>query len=227
MLPRPLTNYGEVACFSNWSTKYQTRYGDYCTHIMVVLVKLSVPVDLYPKIWNIGWSQTRRNWGILSPFLFNFFINDLLADCIAMDLEASIKVINVSILAYCDDIILLSPLSSHLENFSINATNTPSVGEWSLIQKSLVCSALIQIDTKFTMADDVIPRVNNFIYLGLPIGDDKFIENFWYSRFRKVEKAFFALRFQSLRLVSIPNWLIHAVLDSSINNIVSRFSHTV
>ena len=45
---------------------------------------------------------------ILSPFLFNFFNNDLLIEVCELGIGAIIGENNVSILAYCDDLLLLS-----------------------------------------------------------------------------------------------------------------------
>ena len=51
---------------------------------------------------------------IISPFLFNFFINDLIIEIEAMDVGAKIGNTNVNIIAYCNDIILISPVADHL-----------------------------------------------------------------------------------------------------------------
>jgi retron-type reverse transcriptase len=49
-----------------------------------------------------------KQGGILSPFLFNFYINDLLEECIKANIEAKLGPFNVSIICYCDDITLIS-----------------------------------------------------------------------------------------------------------------------
>jgi hypothetical protein len=55
-----------------------------------------------------------KQGGKLSPFLFNIFINDLIEECLQEGIGAKIGDINVSIIAYCDDIILLSPTKRKL-----------------------------------------------------------------------------------------------------------------
>ncbi|CAF0795404.1 unnamed protein product [Brachionus calyciflorus] len=51
----------------------------------------------------INTSESVKQGGILSPHLFNFFMNDLLKECTALDL------------AYCDDILILSPSEGHCQ----------------------------------------------------------------------------------------------------------------
>ena len=43
----------------------------------------------------------------MSPFLFNFYINDLLEECIKSNIGAKLRPFNVSIICYCDDITLI------------------------------------------------------------------------------------------------------------------------
>jgi hypothetical protein len=49
------------------------------------------------------------------PLLFNIFINDLIEECLQEGIGAKKGNINVSIIAYFDDIILLSTTRAHLE----------------------------------------------------------------------------------------------------------------
>ena len=46
--------------------------------------------------------------GVLSPFLFNFYINELIKSCVKNNIGAWIGPHNVSVISYCDDITLLS-----------------------------------------------------------------------------------------------------------------------
>lgn len=55
-----------------------------------------------------------KQGGIMSAYLFNVFINDLIEECLKMGIGAKIGAVNVSIIAYCDDIILMSPSSDHI-----------------------------------------------------------------------------------------------------------------
>ncbi|RNA14568.1 RNA-directed DNA polymerase from mobile element jockey-like [Brachionus plicatilis] len=59
--------------------------------------------------------ESVKQGGILSPYLFNFFINDLTKSSIDLNLGAKIGGINAAVVAYCDDIAILSPLASHAQ----------------------------------------------------------------------------------------------------------------
>ena len=54
-----------------------------------------------------------KQGGILSPYLFNFFMNDLLDENDKQHLGAFIGCHNVSLISYCDDLIIISPLVCH------------------------------------------------------------------------------------------------------------------
>ena len=50
-----------------------------------------------------------RQCGILSPFLFNLYINDLLKDLLAKDYGCHVGSVFFGCFIYADDIIILSP----------------------------------------------------------------------------------------------------------------------
>ena len=52
---------------------------------------------------------------MISPSLFHKFIDKLIFDCTNLNIGARICNLNVSITVYADDIILLSPVDSHLQ----------------------------------------------------------------------------------------------------------------
>jgi hypothetical protein len=56
-----------------------------------------------------------KQGGVLSPFLFNYFINDLIEKVINEEGGCKIGDTKTSILAYCDDLILLSNSLKKLE----------------------------------------------------------------------------------------------------------------
>ena len=60
-------------------------------------------------------NQGVKQGGVLSLALFNFFINDLIEECLNSGLGAMIGDLNVCIVAYYDDIILLSPTKAHMD----------------------------------------------------------------------------------------------------------------
>jgi retron-type reverse transcriptase len=57
-----------------------------------------------------------KQGGVISPVLFNYFIHELIEEILALDGEYKIGDSNTAILAYCDDIILLSHSLQKLED---------------------------------------------------------------------------------------------------------------
>ena len=56
-----------------------------------------------------------KQGGIISSFLFNVYNYDLLAECISLNIGAIISNINMRIISYADDIILLSQSDAQLQ----------------------------------------------------------------------------------------------------------------
>jgi hypothetical protein len=54
-----------------------------------------------------------KQGGILSPFLFNLNMNDLIEECIKLNIGAQIGGINTCFISYCDDFNILSPTQKH------------------------------------------------------------------------------------------------------------------
>ena len=56
-----------------------------------------------------GHKKGVRQGGILSPFLFRFYIRDLILSITSSNIGCNFADINVSLLAYADDLVLLAP----------------------------------------------------------------------------------------------------------------------
>ena len=138
-----------------------------------------------------------KQGGIISPLLFNFFINDLIAECINADVGALIGSINVSIVGYCDDIILISPIASHLRILLMICERYAF--EWKLRfnpnKSSVYCTDKERLDTYgFEIGGVSLKKVKSFIYLGLPIGGKPVSDKWFEDKFRRTEKAFFSIK---------------------------------
>ena len=57
-----------------------------------------------------------RQGGILSPFLFNFYINSIIEEVLSTEVGCMIGMTRCNILAYADDVVLLAPSVSHMES---------------------------------------------------------------------------------------------------------------
>lgn len=103
----------------------------------------------------------------------------------------------MSVIAYCDDIVLLSPVASHLRK--LLKTCEEYAETWRINfnpNKSLIyCTdSKCLLKEKFSIADGLLTIAPNLVYLGLPIRDPKFVNSFCENNFRKVEKAFYCLK---------------------------------
>ena len=140
-----------------------------------------------------------KQGGILSPYLFNFYVNDLLYSCTELNSGCKIGDFNMSIVAYCDDIILLSSTKAGLQKLLNKCSEFGC--KWKLNfnpSKSVVmclsgsqCSDLSI--NNLVLGGRNLESVKNMIYLGLPIGDYRFSECYWDEKFSKVQKALYSL----------------------------------
>ena len=84
----------------------------------MIVVKLNKLISTTYKT-----SEGCKQGGVLSSFLFNYFINGMLEECLDSNLGAKIGKTNLSIIAYCDYVILLSPFrNQNIDNYSIRTT---------------------------------------------------------------------------------------------------------
>ena len=65
------------------------------------------------SVWKMG--NGTRQGGILSPYLFNFYMHDVISYIASLDVGCSIDYESVNILAYADDITLLAPSQEGLQ----------------------------------------------------------------------------------------------------------------
>jgi len=136
-----------------------------------------------------------KQGGIVSPLLFNFFINDLIEQCTNANIGAVVGATNVT--GYCDDLILLSPLKSHLRELLRICEKYAC--DWRMkfnpLKSTIYCSnSECMLNVDFSLSGGFLRKVENFEYLGLPIGSRRYVDEFFEAKFRSVEKAFFSIR---------------------------------
>ena len=98
-------------------------------------------------------------------------------------------------IAYCDDLILISPTETHMRSL-IKLCESYAV-EWKIefnASKSIAYSYGYSCKPSFSLNNLEIPHQEFFIYLGLPVGDDSFVWNYFEEKMSKVEKSFYSLR---------------------------------
>ena len=63
--------------------------------------------------WRVG--NGVRQGGILSPYMFNFYINDIIEEICNMDVGCSLGLERMNIICYADEIVLVSPSANGLQ----------------------------------------------------------------------------------------------------------------
>lgn len=112
-----------------------------------------------------------------------------------MNIGAKINDQNVSIVAYCDDIILASPTSGHLELLLNECSSYAKFWklEFNASKSANVEFGKYKTNLSVKLGDVLVPKVETIMYLGLPIGVKETKYDFLESRFRKLEKSFYSL----------------------------------
>ena len=105
--------------------------------------------------------------------------------------QRKVKMISI---AYCDDFSLMAPNEGQMQLLldccSMYAKDwklsfNPNKSSWYCMKAS---------DYVFKLSGTPIPRTDGFVYLGLPVGDAKYVENFYSDRMTKCEKALYSLK---------------------------------
>lgn len=139
-------------------------------------------------------TQGVKQGGKLSPYLFNYFIDGLIQENNALNVGALIGEFNLSTIGYCDDLALLSPLASHMQLLLDNAARYAA--KWKMefnSQKSSAYSVNRNFSHDFYLGGLSVPKCESLIYLGLPIGSDSFVGEFFDAKMRRTEKSLYSL----------------------------------
>ena len=143
---------------------------------------------------NIGVKQG----GILSPYLFNFYIDDLLNEISNAQLGCRMGNKSITALAYCDDIVILSRSISQMNDLLDICAKFSST--W-LLKFNATKTKSMNIGYKFYSNDEIIFNLNNIIieivreitYLGLLFNEDLNRNKYFAVRYSKVEARMFSL----------------------------------
>jgi len=116
-----------------------------------------------------------RQGGILSPYLFRFYISDLIFSTISLNICCNFAGINVSLLAYADDLVLLAPSWRALQCL-LKAVEVAGINiNMTFNTRKTVCMVFNPADRNkivansfptFTLCDCSLMFVNKFKYLG-------------------------------------------------------------
>lgn len=147
-----------------------------------------------------------KQGGILSPALFHAFIDGLIYECTSENIGAIFNKINVCIIVYADDIILMSSVDTHLQKL-LNICDSYSE-LWRLkfnASKSNIMEFGTQFfeDSSFYLNNILIPKVDSIIYLGVKIDNKMNFSGTSTEKFGNVQKAVYSLSFLGLKPNSI------------------------
>jgi hypothetical protein len=142
----------------------------------------------------IDCTEGVKQGGVLSPYLFNYFINELLTRCTNENIGAFVGGCNLSIIAYCDDIMLLSP--SYGQSIKLLEICFDFAKKWKMDfnpNKSVCLTLGTEQKESLEVNGNRICNVEGFEYLGLPLGKNSFILEFIEEKWKKVEKSMYSL----------------------------------
>jgi len=130
-----------------------------------------------------------RQGGILSPFLFRFYLRDLITQVTALNLGCTYAGTIINLLAYADDMVVLAPSWQALQSILVVIEDAASKISMSFNTKKTVCMVFNPCDRRkiicdtfpqFTLAGCKLRFVEHFRYLGHIIdsylSDDKDIQ---------------------------------------------------
>ena len=175
-----------------WIWKMFCKYYETSTACVELNGEVSQPFNI---------SSGVKQGGILSPFLFNLYIDDLLKQCTGASLGALFNNVNVSIIAYADDLVLLSPLDSHLQKLLDICSAYGAKWKISFNPKK---STITEFGTSqatnraFEIAGQFLDHHSSFKYLGVEINQSCDSSEYIKRAFRKVQKLTFSLQFLGL-----------------------------
>ena len=150
-----------------------------------------------------------KQGGILSPYLFNIMIDDLLKECLDKNVGALYENINTCILAYADDILLISPNDMHLQ-ILLDICHKYSV-EWKIkfnpAKSSIIDFSNNKTDREFRLGSQVLAYSKEIKYLGIIIDENLDFNRQYINKFNKVQKTVFSLKYLGLKTNSISPFL--------------------
>ena len=162
----------------------------------------------YSELFNISCGV--KQGGILSPFLFNIFIDDLLNICLNLNIGALFNDLNTSIIVYADDILLISPINSHLQTLLDICSKYGQ--DWNLKFNSLKSNIISFGKSNFEkpafyLNSLPLGEVENLKYLGTFFNSKLDFDKVAIDKLNNVRKSIFLLSFIGLKPHSIFSFL--------------------
>jgi hypothetical protein len=138
-----------------------------------------------------------RQGSTLSPLLFNLFIDDVLRELNETGLGVSTASMNISAVAFADDILLVSDSVQNLQNLLDQISEKASrLGLRFGISKSnvVIFNAQYNYAHQFILQGQTIARTNGYNFLGSFVNESGDFSQHLRNRFEAADAKFFTLR---------------------------------
>ena len=178
-----------------------------------------------------------RQGGILSPFLFKLYIDQMISDISAMDVGCKLGFMRINILAYADDIVLIADTRENLEQIYVHFALC--VDELKLVMNRNKSKCMIFENSRYgnriqelELGNDILENVTEYKYLGhiveRNLRDTRDVENrlnqFYvkfnttYRKFKTVSIETFLYLFNSYCLpdYGLALWNLNEILNAHI-----------
>ena len=139
-----------------------------------------------------------KQGGVLSPFLFNIYVNDLILNINNSSYGCYLGNNKTTILGYCDDLILMSSSLQHMQ-YLLNLCDIYS-SEWKIkfnANKSIVINCGFKLyddkDINLHISNNKLQLVEESKYLGLILNKNNDGNETSLYKYKGVEKCFFSL----------------------------------
>lgn len=130
---------------------------------------------------SMSWPLNKgvRQGGILSPLFFNIYINDVLNEISSLKIGCEVGFVRSNVVAYADDIVLLSPSASGLKSLLQSINQSLTKLNLEINQSKTVCmkfakshKKFIDFNPIFEIGNHKLENVNKLKYLGYILTND-------------------------------------------------------
>jgi hypothetical protein len=162
--------------------------------------KMKVNGNLFSKSFPIKCGV--KQGGILSPYLFNFFMHDLIVECLSLNIGANIYGVNISTFLYADDVSILGKELHEIQQLLNICENYGS--DWGINfsgskSKFIVFGTQRLNDSILILKNLKLELAETIKFLGIFFNYKLDFSKFILEKFQSVRNSFFSLNSCGLR----------------------------